>query len=46
MGRALVTQEKSDPKSRKKIFIPDVCCSSGVHYMSTIDLIRNLGGRF
>ena len=45
-GYTIVTQEKSDPKSRKKIFIPDVCNQFNVPYIDTIQLIRVLGGKF
>lgn len=43
---SVVTQEKSAPDSKKKIFIPDVCETFGVSYTNTIDLMRALGGRF
>ncbi len=42
----IVTEETSDPKSRKKIFIPDICKEHHVPYINTIGLIRSLGGRF
>lgn len=45
-GYTVVTQEKSDPKSKKKIFIPDVCREFGVPCINTIELIRKLNGRF
>lgn len=46
MGATIVTQEKSDPKSRKKVFIPDVCNEFGVPYLDTYDLLENLKARF
>ncbi|AQQ71167.1 hypothetical protein SMSP2_01533 [Limihaloglobus sulfuriphilus] len=42
----VVTQETSDPKSKKKIFIPDVCNVFSVPYINTIQLTRKLGARF
>ena len=42
----VVTQEKSDPKSKKKVFIPDVCNQFQVPHMDTLYLIRELGGKF
>ena len=42
----IVTQEKSAPNSKRKIYIPDVCNYFNVSYINTIDLIRTLGGRF
>ncbi len=42
----VVTQETSDPQSRRKVFIPDVCKEHRVPYINTIDLIRALEGRF
>jgi len=42
----IVTEETSDPKSRKKIFIPDICKEHSVLHINTIGLIRALEGRF
>jgi hypothetical protein len=45
-GIPLITYEKSEPNSKKKIKIPDVCNHFGVHYMSTIDMFRSLRESF
>lgn len=42
----LITYEKSEPNSKKKIKIPDVCIEFGVSYFSTIDMFRQLGQSF
>jgi hypothetical protein len=42
----VVTQETSDPQSRKKIFIPDICKEHNISHINTIGLIRALSGRF
>ncbi|MBN2642094.1 MAG: DUF4411 family protein [Victivallales bacterium] len=42
----LVTEEKSSPNSKAKIFIPDVCNVFNVNYCSTIDLLRILRAKF
>ncbi len=42
----VVTQEKSDPNSKRKIFIPDVCMAFDVNFINTVDLLRTLGGKF
>ena len=42
----LLTYEKSEPNSRKKIKIPDVCIQFGVSYLTTIDMFRQLGETF
>lgn len=42
----VVTQEKSDPSVRRKVFIPDVCENFQVPCINTIKLIRVLKGRF
>jgi len=39
----LITYEKSEPSSKKKIKIPDVCIQFGVSYHSTIKMLRLLG---
>lgn len=41
--RVLVTQEVSDPNSRTKVKIPDVCLPFGVTCIDTFELIRRLG---
>lgn len=42
----VVTQEKSNPDSKRKIFIPDVCTQFKVVYIDTVELMRKLGGKF
>ncbi len=42
----VVTQEKSAPQSKRKIYIPDVCSQFNVPYIDTVHLLRNLGGSF
>jgi len=38
----LITHEKSEPNSKRKIKIPDVCNQFGVRYHTTIDMLRFL----
>lgn len=45
-GIPIITYEKSEPNSKKKIKIPDVCNQFGVVYLSTIDMFRQLGQSF
>ena len=42
----LITYEKSEPNSKKKIKIPDVCIQFGISYHSTIEMFRLLGASF
>ncbi|MEM8523051.1 MAG: DUF4411 family protein [Bacteroidota bacterium] len=42
----LITHEKSEPNSKKKIKIPDVCIPFGVDYCTTIDMFRRLEEQF
>ena len=42
----VVTQEKSKPESKSKIFIPDVCNAFDVNYINTIEMLRILGRKF
>ncbi len=46
MGIPLITYEKSEPYSKKKIKIPDVCIRFEVSFYSTIDMFRLLGQSF
>jgi len=39
----VVTHEMPDPKSRKRIKIPDVCKCFRVKYTNTFDMLRKLG---
>jgi len=43
---SLVTYEKSEPNSKKKIKIPDVCIEFNVDYSNTIEMFRSLGEKF
>jgi hypothetical protein len=45
-GVPLITYEKSEPNSKKKVKIPDVCIQFGVSYHSTIEMFRLLGESF
>ena len=46
-GATIVTHESLyDPKIKKKIKIPNVCEEFGIPYMSTFELMRELGARF
>lgn len=42
----IVTEERSNPQKRNQVFIPDICREYGISCITTIDLIRALGGRF
>lgn len=42
----IVTEERSHPQRRNKIFIPDICGIYEIPCMNTVDLIRELGGLF
>lgn len=42
----VITQETFDPRSRKKVKIPNVCRALQVPYMNTFDLIRQTGAVF
>lgn len=41
----VVTQERSDPNSRKRIFIPEACQHLGVQFISPFELMRREGLR-
>lgn len=43
--RVIVTHEISQPRSKKRIKIPDACAPFGVQYVNTIELFRRLGVR-
>ena len=43
---SLITYERSEPNSKKKIKIPDVCIHFGVNYLNTIDMFRQIGEQF
>ena len=42
----VVTQEKSEPQSKKKVFIPDICNESDVKYTNTVEMLRKLQAKF
>ncbi|MCF8219236.1 MAG: DUF4411 family protein [Bacteroidales bacterium] len=44
--RVVVTQEISEPNSKKKVKIPDVCIGLNVRYVNVIDMFRELGETF
>lgn len=44
-GLTVITQEKSDPQSKKKIFIPDICRTFNVECCNLVELMRILGAR-
>ncbi len=45
-NRIVVTQEKSEPESKKDIKIPDACNALGVESVNTVDMYRRLGESF
>jgi len=42
----VITQEKPEPASRKKIKIPDACDAVGVSWMTPFKMLSNEGARF
>ena len=42
----LLTYERSEPNSKKKIKIPDVCIQFGLNYLTTIEMFRALNQTF
>jgi len=45
-GCTLVTQEKPEPESKRKVKIPDVCEHFGVPWIDTFEMLRRLGVKF
>ena len=45
-NRIIITHERSQPDSKKKIKIPEPCDELGVSYINTIDMFRRLGVTF
>ncbi|RCW90405.1 DUF4411 family protein [Marinomonas foliarum] len=45
-GATIVTQEVYKPDIKKKIHIPNVCESLGVHYMNTFEMLHDLQAEF
>lgn len=44
--RVVVTQEISEPRSKKKVKIPDVCNGLNVNYVNVMTMFRELGETF
>ncbi|MBL9207334.1 MAG: DUF4411 family protein [Opitutaceae bacterium] len=44
-GLVLVTLEQPDPAIRKKVPIPNVCDALGIEYITTFQLLRELGAQ-
>jgi hypothetical protein len=42
----VVTQERSDPNAKKRIFIPDGCTALGVPCMDPFEMLRTEGAKF
>ncbi|MCC5920657.1 MAG: DUF4411 family protein [Cyclobacteriaceae bacterium] len=45
-GYTIVTYEKSEPNSKRKIKIPEVCREFKVRYLNTIEMLRELNESF
>lgn len=45
-GQTLVTQEVSNPSSKRRVMLPDVCSAHGVTCCNTIEMYRRLGLTF
>jgi len=45
-GCIVVTQEKPEPESKKKVKIPDVCDHFGVPWIDTFEMLRRLRIKF
>lgn len=45
-SHVVVTQEGSDPNSKKRIFIPDGCTALGVQCMNPFQMLRAEGAKF
>ena len=46
LGYTVVTQEKSEPNSKKRIKIPDACLAVGVPCITPFVMLRNEGAKF
>lgn len=46
INATVVTHEKSDPNSKRKIFIPDICKQFGAPYIDTFDMLETLRAKF
>lgn len=45
-NRIIVTHEKSQPETKRKIKIPEVCTPFKISFVDTIEMLRQLGERF
>jgi len=45
-NRILVTHEKSQPDTKRKIKIPEACTPFSIQFVDTIEMLRGLGERF
>ena len=45
-SQIIVTHEKYNADSRKRILIPNVCRAFGIEHIDTVELIRRTGARF
>ncbi|KAA0225299.1 DUF4411 family protein [Fimbriimonadia bacterium ATM] len=45
-GFVVVTRETPDPKSRRRVKIPDVCRAVGVNFTNPFDMLESEGARF
>lgn len=45
-AHTLVTHERSEPNSKKKVKIPDICNALGVTWISGFEALRQLGAKF
>jgi hypothetical protein len=46
LGYTVVTQETSDPTSRKRVKIPDACRATGVSSITPFNMLRTKNARF
>lgn len=46
IGATVVTHERPDPRSKKRILIPDVCNEFNVPFINTFDALRTLSAQF
>ncbi len=46
VNRVVVTQERSDPKRKNKVKIPEACNALNVEFVNTMDMFRKLGETF
>ncbi len=46
LGFVVVTHEKPDPASKRRIKIPDACAAAGVTWMTPFEMLRTEGAKF